>query len=234
MKKVTVIIPTLNSHDIVYRQFIRLQNISKQVGDENLDVAIIDDGSTPPLQQSLAERGIVFEQTDSFEGLIVWKSGNIYILETGNYSDWTQGIAANLGVRFSKSEYVYPTAIDHFVTVENIQEVLKYTGSCLKFPRKYAVLLEDGTVSEDIALITSYGCTDLKVDVAWDIYSMKRDVFLQVGGYDETMYGAYLAIDMDFFTRYDQTKNTVDVAHNSIFVFPEPDKNISIFHNLSR
>lgn len=234
MKKVTVIIPTLNSHEIVYRQFLMLQNIVKQVGGDKLDIVIVDDGSVPSLQQSLRDRGVLFDQAEPFEGLVVWETGNIRILETNNFNNWTQGIAANLGVRFSNSEYVYPTAIDHFITLQNIEEVLEYSGDCLKFPRKYAVLLEDGTLSQDVEMLQAHGCTNLNVDVAWDIYSMKRDIFLEVGGYNEDMYGAYLAIDMDFFYRYNQTGHTINIASNNIFVFPEPDKNVNIFHNLPR
>jgi hypothetical protein len=234
MKKLTINIPTLNSHEIVKSQITRFQNILKNYKND-VDVLIIDDGSTPSLIDYLKEHKINFIKHDKTENnLDVWKLDNIFIIETKNYTNWTQAIASNIGVRYANSDYVYNTAIDHFITLENIQEVLNFNGDCLKFPRKYGVIQENGNVSTDIELLKKHHYDGGNVNVAWDIYSMKRNLFLNINGYNEEKFGDYWAVDIDFFTRYKNQGNSVDIANNHIFVYPEPDKNTEIFHNLKR
>ena len=234
MKKVSIIIPTLNSHGVVKSQIIRLQNILS-LYQNDVDVIIVDDGSNPSLVEYLKENNFIFTKFGKTqEDLDVWKLDNIFIIETKNYNKWTQAIACNIGVRFANSEYVYNTAIDHFVTLENIKEVLSFNGDCLKFPRSYGVILDDGEISTDIELMKKWGYDGSNVDVAWDIYSMKKDMFLSINGYNEEIFGSYWGVDIDFFGRYSNIGGSVNIAFNTIYVFPEPDKNVEVFHNLSR
>lgn len=234
MKKVSIIIPTLNSHGVVKSQIIRLQNILSSYQND-VDVIIVDDGSNPSLVEYLKENNFIFAKTEKTqEGLDVWKLDNIFIIETKNYNKWTQAIACNIGVRFANSEYVYNTAIDHFITLENIKEVLNFNGDCLKFPRSYGVILDNGDISTDIELMKTWGYDGSNVDVAWDIYSMKKDIFLSINGYNEEIFGSYWGVDIDFFGRYSNIGANVHIAFNTIYVFPEPDKNVEVFHNLSR
>ena len=79
-----------------------------------------------------------------------------------------------------------------------------------------------------------WGYDGSNVDVAWDIYSMKKDMFLSINGYNEDIFGSYWGVDIDFFGRYSNIGGSVNIASNTIYVFPEPDKNIELFHNLSR
>lgn len=234
MKKLSIIIPTLDSHKIVKSQIIRLQTILYSYQDI-VDVIIVDDGSDPPLIEYLKENNIIFTKFNTTqESLDVWKLNNIFIIETKNYNKWTQAIACNIGVRFSNSEYVYNTAIDHFITLENIEEVLNFNGDCLKFPRSYGVILDNGEISTDIKLMKEYGYDGSVVNIAWDIYSMKKELFLKINGYNEDVFGSYWAVDIDFFTRYSSIGGNIDIANNKIYVYPEPDKNIEIFHKTPR
>jgi hypothetical protein len=234
MKKVSIIIPTLNSHGIVKSQIIRLKNILSSYQDE-IDVIIVDDGSDPSLIEYLKENNFIFTKFEKTQdNLDVWKLDNIFIIETKNYNKWTQAIACNIGVQFANSEYVYNTAIDHFITLENIKEVLNFNGDCLKFPRSYGIILDNGEISTDVELMEKWGYDGSNVDVAWDIYIMKRNLFLNTGGYNEEKFGNYWAVDIDFFERYSSIGGSVNVAINTIYVFPEPDKNVEVFHNLSR
>jgi len=234
MKKVSIIIPTFNSHGIVKSQIIRLKNILSSYQDE-IDVIIVDDGSDPSLIEYLKENNFIFTKFEKTQdNLDVWKLDNIFIIETKNYNKWTQAIACNIGVRFANSEYVYNTAIDHFITLENIKEVLNFNGDCLKFPRSYGVILDNGEISTDVELMEKWGYNGSNVDVAWDIYAMKRNLFLNTGGYNEEKFGNYWAVDIDFFGCYSSIGGSVNVALNTIYVFPEPDKNVEVFHNLSR
>jgi hypothetical protein len=234
MKKLSIIIPTLNSHGVVKSQIIRLQNILSSYQND-VDVIIVDDGSNPSLVESLIETNFPFTKSGKTqENLDVWKLDNIFIIETKNYNKWTQAIACNIGVRFANSEYVYNTAIDHFITLENIKEVLNFNGDCLKFPRSYGVILDNGEISTDVKLMEKWGYDGSNVDVAWDIYSMKKDLFLSINGYNEEIFGSYWGVDIDFFGRYSNIGGDVYIAFNTIYVFPEPDKNVEVFHNLSR
>lgn len=234
MKKLSIVMPVLNSHMIVKSQIIRIQNILYSYQND-VDVIILDDGSDPSLVNYLNENNLNFtEFGKTQDNLNVWKLDNIFIIETKNYNKWTQAIACNIGVRFANSEYIYTTAIDHFITLENIKEVLNFNGDCLKFPRSYGVILDNGELSTDVALMEMYGYDGSTVDVAWDIYSMKKELFLKINGYNEEIFGSYWGVDMDFFDRYSRVGGSIDVATNTIYVFPEPDKNVDVFHNLSR
>ena len=96
MKKVSIIIPTLNSHRVVKSQIIRLQNILS-LYQNDIDVIIIDDGSNPSLVEYLKENNFTFIKTGKTqEGLDVWGLDNIFIIETKNYNKWTQAIACKI------------------------------------------------------------------------------------------------------------------------------------------
>jgi glycosyltransferase involved in cell wall biosynthesis len=74
MKKLSIIIPTLNSHGVVKSQIIRLQNILFSYQND-VDVIIVDDGSNPSLVESLIETNFPFVQNQE-KPKKIWMFGN--------------------------------------------------------------------------------------------------------------------------------------------------------------
>ena len=117
--KCSIVIPVLNSHEIVRRQILHLGRILN----DDFQVVLVDDGSDPPLAS---------EPLD-------W----LKIIATNDTRPWTHHKARNIGVDHADGELVLLTDIDHIISQEMIED-LDFHGGWKKFHRRHAELDEDG------------------------------------------------------------------------------------------
>jgi hypothetical protein len=118
--KLSIVIPVLDSHEIVRRQRIYWKRLLVMGGAE---VILVDDGSDPPIEDA-----------------------QIY---TTDKSAWTEHMATNLAVEMARGEYIFKTDIDHILSIEAISEALKLDEDILlRFKRKEAKLDDRGQVVE--------------------------------------------------------------------------------------
>lgn len=170
--RVSVIMNVLNSHEIVRRQILhfRKMNLSDEV-----EIIFVDDGSNPPL---------------SFPELAF---KNLAIYYTNDKRPWTQGLARNLGAEKATGEYIMFTDIDHFYTYECIQQVTKFTGDRMVFPRYYGILDEEGNIVDNIPRLIEFGLDPNRLRGRRGIcggfhgnsFAIKRSVFFELGCYKE-------------------------------------------------
>lgn len=222
MKRLSIIIPTLDSHKIVIRQIKRYNRLINDSIKPDVNVIIVDDGSRPSLVEYLKEVGIEFvKEPDGFKGLDVYKHDYFTIIETKNYTKWTQGIACNIGVEYSDSEYIVGFAIDHYFDENSLSEALAFNEICLRFKRKSAWIDEDGNI-EAIRVVRT----------AFDIYCMKRSAYLDVGGYDQNLGGRYGGIDLNFKRRFNRKYKHESTSDSYVYRYPVYDS--ELFHKLER
>lgn len=118
--KCSIVIPVLNSHEVVRRQILYLDRIMR----DNFEVILVDDGSEPPL---------ISESLD-------W----LKIIATNDTRPWTHHKARNIGVDHASGKHVLLTDIDHIVSEEMLEEISSFKDGWRKFHRKHAELDEGG------------------------------------------------------------------------------------------
>jgi glycosyltransferase involved in cell wall biosynthesis len=216
-----IIIPVLNSQEVVLAQIRHL----KKFIPSGIKVIMVDDGSTPSLREFLLEKGLSFTKTYwTVRDKQVFNLDRFFIIETKNFIPWTQGIASNIGVESSLSDWVLLTDIDHIITPEILHEAINFTGDCLKFRRKFAILNREGEIEFKPG----------EVEGHFNSFCMKREIFGLLKGYDETMVWKYLPIDSEFFYRYHELGLKITFSDEYLLVHPDPSGNILKFHNLVR
>jgi hypothetical protein len=119
----TIIIPCLDSHEVVRRQVLHFDNL---LAGMNIQVLLIDDGSDPPLP--------VYDYP--------WLRQHA----TGDKRHWTQGIAANTGATMSDTPYIMFMDIDHAVTRDVVMYLSRFDSDAALFQRRIGTLADDGTI----------------------------------------------------------------------------------------
>jgi len=171
----------------------------------NWELIFVDDGSTPPIP--IPEK----------------QPKNTTILRTHDYRPWTQDIARNRAAREAQGEYLLMTDIDHVFTVESIRVIEKFTGKMCHFPRQCGRFVDGKPYP-----------APLRVNrVPPNIYLIRRDIFLSLGGYDESLCGKrYRATDKVFLDKYRVAHGTTPVLEDAeMYVIPEQ---YGTFHGLER
>ena len=167
--KVSIVIAVLNSHEIVRRQIehFRKMNLPNEV-----EIILVDDGSNPPITEDVHLAGL-----------------SIYY--TFDKRPWTQGLARNMGESVAKGEYLFFTDIDHIITKEAVDDVLKFNGDKMVFPRYYGILDEDGNIISDKESMLEFGLNPLRLKgrrgffggYHGNTYAIRKTVFEKMGGY---------------------------------------------------
>jgi glycosyltransferase involved in cell wall biosynthesis len=105
--KLSIVIPVLDSHEVVRRQVLYWARIKP----EGCELIIVDDGSNPPIEQAS--------------------------LYTDDKSPWSEHMATNLGISKARGEYIFKTDIDHIITKEALNEALNLDKDILlRFRRR--------------------------------------------------------------------------------------------------
>lgn len=225
--KLSIIIPVLDSHEVLRRQFLHFEKIGIP---EDTEIIIVDDGSDPPLEYS---------------GKLP-----VTILCTNDKRPWTWALARNAGARIAKGEYLLMFDLDHIITRELLDAARTNDYQKMHFQRQVGVLLEDGTFTQDRDVLESYGFSKdagIKIGPLPNNFSMRKDIYWELGGYREDFVGRPYpqGEDSDFKKKWHQWiragKGDWCVVHPVIYMFPNGkycgDKDFNpfgLFHNLSR
>jgi glycosyltransferase involved in cell wall biosynthesis len=168
--KLSIIIPVLNSHEIVKRQ---LQFFTDMPFSWDSEVILIDDGSKPPLGGG--------------------DPRIVRIIRTHDDRPWTQPIARNLGAKIAEGENLLFTDIDHIIPKETIEFAEQCPYDYARFRREIAVLDEKGHFTQDRDVLEQYGYpkeNGLRVGCHTLSMVIKASVFKQTGGFRENV-GSY-------------------------------------------
>lgn len=168
--KVSLIIPCLNSHEIVRRQILHWHQIGMPTPD--VEIIIMDDGSDPSLL-----------------GRVSWPwTGSVRIIPTNDFRPWTWALARNAGARLARGEYLLMTDIDYILPRAAIDAARKFTGDKLRFKREFGVLDEDGVFRNDFATLNAYGLPwerihnkGAKMPPHPNNFSIRKDLFFKFG-----------------------------------------------------
>jgi glycosyltransferase involved in cell wall biosynthesis len=167
--QVSLIIPVLNSHEIVRRQVLHFEKMGIP---DDTEILLIDDGSTPPITV----------ETDL----------PLAVYHTNDFREWTWPLARNKGAELAKGEYFIMADLDHIVTREIINAVREFSGDFMRFHREFAVLDEEGELTQDRDVLRTYGLPDTQ-DVKFtphrNQFAIHRDFYKRMGGFREDRIG---------------------------------------------
>ena len=229
--KLSVVIPVLDSHEIVRRQILWLSKLNRQ----DTEIILMDDGSKPPLPPS--------------------EISGIMVVPTRDFRPWTQEKARNMGARIASGKNLLMVDVDHILTQEAIDAARAFTGDRMEFKRRFGILDEEGNLDYSKEIIKSWG-----VRLKWrgityipghrNTFCMPRALFWEWGGYDERLlvgraypYGG--GPDSRFYRLFRKARDRGEVILHpekpEIFFFPQGkycgsmDTNpFGLFHTLSR
>lgn len=222
--KLSIVIPVLNSHEALRRQCLYWSSLDIPDG---VEIIIVDDGSDPPL-----------------------KAPGCRVHQTNDTRPWTWALARNAGARIAEGDYLLMTDIDHIISQDAIDYAMKFTGQKVQFSREFAVLLEDGTLTQDMATLREYGLLprySLHVKPLPNNFIMQRKLFWELGGYREDLVekpypqGEDRAFKSKWLTYTEQGKGRESAYRPVMYTFPvgqfcgDVDHNPhGLFHNLTR
>jgi len=225
--RLSIVIPVLDSHEVLRRQLLHFERIGLP---DDTELILVDDGSDPPI-----------ENTSSLP---------VTILRTNDKRPWTWALARNAGARIANGEYLLMYDLDHIATRKLIDFVLEHDYPRIQFLRELAILDENGVLTQDRDVLTDYGLLPrptLRVESHHNSFSMRRDLFWELGGYVEDRVGKpYPQGEDSLFWKQWQNyivKNSVKLCKNlpMLYAFPtsrwcgDVDFNPhGLFHNLSR
>jgi glycosyltransferase involved in cell wall biosynthesis len=173
MKKLSIIIPVLNSHEIVRRQVLHFEKIGIP---DDTELIIVDDGSDPALE---------IETTIP-----------LTVLKTNDFRPWTWPVARNAGARMARGEYFLMTDLDHIISRELIDTVRSFTGDHMRFHREFAVLDENGDFTQDPDVLETYGWPRDRMETRGfrftphrNQFAIHKDLYWKIGGFREDRIG---------------------------------------------
>jgi len=227
--KVSIIISVYNSHDVALRQIKHFKKLNLP---DDWEIIFMDDGSEPPLY--FPDHGL--------------KNFNVY--PTGIKIPWSQPYAKNMAAQIAKGEYLLITDIDHFFPEETIEYIKTFTGDKLMFRRRFAVLTEDGDITQEKEELFKYGMTKeryakrgVKNNYHTNSFLLKRRIFIELGGFGKKYWfdGVHSLEDSKFFTAYRKRSSRgiykeAEISHE-IFTYPgagEGQDPNNLFHKLKR
>ncbi|MDD5013710.1 MAG: glycosyltransferase [Atribacterota bacterium] len=237
MIRLSIVVAVYNSHEIVRRQTLHLNRMNLSNGIETI---FVDDGSNPPL--------------DRWQ----YRLKNFTIAYTNEKRPWTQGLARNMGSELARGKYILFTDIDHILSREAIMDAYNFNGSKMIFPRFFGVLLEDGTLTQDMNILIDYGFDTRRIKMGRGLYAsyhgntyaIKKKTFEQLGRYNpkKCLYGYHAphrgGEDGAFnrvWNHWARDNNIHPIVGSKIYMFPigRYHKNgelnpKGLFHNLNQ
>ena len=171
MTNISIIIPVLNSPEIVRRQILHFE----KMGFTDVEVIIVDDGSDIPITAEPRP----------------W----LRIIQTNDKRPFTSSLARNNTAPKAKGEYIIFADCDHIITKEMIDLVRNFKGDFVRFNRAFGILDEDGNISQDLEVLRQYGLSDHRIEKYGTFlnphrnqYAIRKDFFINVmKGYDENL-----------------------------------------------
>ena len=174
--KLSIVIPVLNSHEVLRRQLLFYASMGIP---NDTELIIVDDGSDPPLESTVFPPGIKR-----------WGNQAVKLLETHDKRPWTWALARNAGARIARGEYLLMYDLDHIVPKYAIDFIRKTTATKVQFVREFGVLDEQGRLTQDRDVLEAYGLPKDQTLAHGPLpnnFAIRRDVFWELGGYREDL-----------------------------------------------
>lgn len=200
--KCSLILPVLQSYEAVRRQILYMNTLDLP---NDFEVILIDDGSRPP----------IFSQT---KVEIPKPNFNFIMGYRPDFRMWTKGCAINAGVKMAKGEYIWLFAIDNMITKEAIDCIRdNETDFRFCFLTALAKLDSEGklTILGKKKMLGSAG-----------IMAYKKDKFVALGGYNESLVGWYPSgDDLELDARYREKYAGYDMIIGPVvYSYPRDEK----------
>lgn len=218
MMKLSIIIPVLNSHEVVRRQILHFEKMPLP---DDTELIIVDDGSDPPLT------------TDSKIARIIY---------TNDKRPWTSSLARNTAAPQAKGEYIIFADCDHIISKEMVDLVRNFNGDFVRFNRAFGIIDEHGRLSQDYDKLLQYGLSAAHIkergvllNVHRNQYATRKDFFInKMGGYNERLILTKQypqREDGDFSKRWDKLHEAGEVRDFDDLVGYEHRATILMFPN---
>ena len=172
--KLSIIIPVLNSHEIVRRQYIHWR---KMLLPPEVEIILIDDGSDPPIEYPKH------------------RFRNLYIHKTNDKRLWTWALARNKGAEIAKGEYLLMCDLDYIIPEDVIYDCLKFDKDYRGFRRQFGILDENGNFVQTVEALKQWGWPEDRFETRGfelpphpNDFLIKRDKFFEMGGYREDLF----------------------------------------------
>lgn len=237
--RLSIIIPVLNSHEIIRRQILFYKRMNLP---DNVEIIYVDDGSEPPI------RTIFYKPSGKYE------SNKFIIVETNDKRPWTWALARNKGAKEAKGKYLLMTDVDYIIPKKSIEDALAFDGDYMGFRREFGILDVFGYLYQNKKLLKQYGLPDkrmkergFKLAPHPNNFVIRKELFFEMGGYREDLIGKdYPQGEDNWFkkTRHQWIKDgkLIQSEHRPLlYMFPngrycgDVDYNpFGLFHNLSR
>ena len=239
MIRLSIVIPFLNSHELVRRQVLWFSRLDIP---DTVELIFMDDGSDPPL--------VIPEPP----------CRNFRLIPTNDFRPWTSSLARNRAAKEARGEYFLMTDGDYIVTEEAVKRGLEFTGDREGFKRFFGVLDENAELRTDEETLLRYGVNAGylrsrrgRISPHPNNFIISRRVWDMIGGYDEARIlrreypqGEDRQFKRDLMRLQEQGKITIedDDRRARIYMFPigqfchdgrDVDANpFGLFHTLTR
>lgn len=172
--KVSIVIPVLDSHEILRRQLAYWRSLRLT----DVEIIIVDDGSSPPL----------WSVDVKFEEVLP----NLQIIPTNDFRPWTWALARNAGAKIATGNYLWMMDLDYIITQDCVDKCVWFTGDKLRFKREFGILDENGVVSQDLDTLRKYGLLESRIQEKGlrmpphpNNFCIRRELYWEMGGYPE-------------------------------------------------
>lgn len=230
--KVSIVTAILNSHEVVRRQLLHYKNMPLP---KDVELIFVDDGSEPPLTYTIGDTPYSFI---------------MYV--TNDKRSWTQPAARNFGAKKARGEVLILTDIDHIISNKVVKLARKCPADVVRFKREAAVIDGNGEFTQDMNVLHKYGYikNTLPISPHGNSYIIKKDLYLSLGGVDESYVGTgkypnreevplkkklkklWEAGEITIID--DETKPTIYMIPNGRYCGEDDYNPFGLFHNLSR
>ncbi len=174
--QLSIIIPFLNSHELVRRQFLYWHRIG--IPGPDTEILVMDDGSDPPI-----------------ESVVSWPwSGAVRIIPTNDFRPWTSSLARNTAAKLAHGEYLFMTDGDYILTREAVDKARNFRGDRLGCKRRFGVIDENGEFKTDDKTLIEWGIQPSRIKAKGNRlpthpnnFVMRATLFQEMGGYREDL-----------------------------------------------
>jgi glycosyltransferase involved in cell wall biosynthesis len=172
--KLSIIVPVLNSHEIVRRQVLHFEKCGVPA---DVEILYMDDGSDPPIE-------------------VQTSLSNFHVIPTHDTRPWTWAVARNTGAKLAQGDYFFMTDLDYIIPRQAIDDALAFDRDYMGCKRAFGILDENGVFSDDYEVLKKYGLSNQRLaDRGTRLpphpnnFIIRKDLFFGMGGYREDLIG---------------------------------------------